>query len=150
MAKREETIETVVDLFNEAMDVQELYLKRSAFNQLSMNEMHVLDAVDKEMSPSMSAVANRLNITLGTLTIAVKKIIEKGFLIKEQSTQDQRIFYLRLTNQGREALKVHEKFHQELAQIYKSYIPDDKMDWVFDTLKLIYTDLVTYRNNLLK
>ena len=58
----------------------------------------------------MSAVANHLNVTLGTLTTAVKKIVEKGFLIKEKSTQDQRIYYLRLTNQGKEALKVHEQF----------------------------------------
>ena len=53
-----------------------------------MSEMHVLEAVDKESSPSMSAVANHLNVTLGTLTTAVKKIVEKGFLIKEKSTKD--------------------------------------------------------------
>ena len=35
-----------------------------------MSEMHVLEAVDKESSPSMSAVANHLNVTLGTLTTA--------------------------------------------------------------------------------
>ena len=89
-----------------------------------MSEIHVLDAVDKEASPSMSAVANHLNITLGTLTTAVKKIIKKGFLIKEQSTQDQRIYYLRLTDSGKEALKVHEQFHKELEEMYKHYIPD--------------------------
>ena len=107
MTQRVDTIETVVDVFNIAMDIQELYLKQGTFKQLSMSEMHVLEAVDKESSPSMSAVANHLNVTLGTLTTAVKKIVEKGFLIKEKSTQDQRIYYLRLTNQGKESFKVH-------------------------------------------
>ena len=106
MTQRVDTIETVVDVFNFAMDIQELYLKQGPFKQLSMSEMHVLEAVDKVSSPSMSAVANHLNVTLGTLTTAVKKIVEKGFLIKEKSTQDQRIYYLRLTDQGKEALKV--------------------------------------------
>ena len=146
--KRTDTVETVVDLFNTAMDIQEKYLKKSKFKQLSMTEMHVIDAVDKESSPSMSAVAHHLNITLGTLTTAVKKIIDKGFLIKEQSTQDQRIYYLRITDLGREALTVHEQFHQELANIYKSNIPDDRIDWVFDNLKKIHKDLLEYRNNL--
>ena len=81
MTQRVDTIETVVDVFNIAMDIQELYLKQGPFKQLSMSEMHVLEAVDKESSPSMSAVANHLNVTLGTLTTAVKKIVEKGFLI---------------------------------------------------------------------
>ena len=98
----------------------------------------------------MSAVANHLNITLGTLTTAVKKIIEKGFLIKEKSAQDHRIYYLRLTDQGREALKVHEQFHQELDSIYTHHIPKERVEWVFSTLNEIYKDLVIYRNELLK
>lgn len=150
MAKRIDTMEVVVDVFHTAMDVQDIYLKKGPFQQLTMSEMHVLDAVNKESSPSMSAVANHLNITLGTLTTAVKKIISKGFLTKEQSTQDQRIYYLRLTDNGQEALKVHDQFHKELEDVYKNRIPDDQLDWVFDTLKQIHTDLVLYRNDLLK
>ena len=150
MTQRVDTIETVVDVFNIAMDIQELYLKQGTFKQLSMSEMHVLEAVDKESSPSMSAVANHLNVTLGTLTTAVKKIVEKGFLIKEKSTQDQRIYYLRLTNQGKEALKVHEQFHNELDSIYRNRIPDERVEWVFSTLSDIYKDLVVYRNELLR
>ena len=128
MTKRVDTVETVVDVFNIAMDIQELYLKQGPFKQLSMSEMHVLEAVDKETSPSMSAVANHLNITLGTLTTAVKKIIEKGFLIKEKSDQD----------------------HQELDSIYTQHIPKERVEWVFSTLNEIYKDLVIYRNELLK
>ena len=139
MTQRVDTIETVVDVFNIAMDIQELYLKQGPFKQLSMSEMHVLEAV-----------ANHLNVTLGTLTTAVKKIVEKGFLIKEKSTQDQRIYYLRLTNQGKEALKVHEQFHHELDSIYRNRIPDERVEWVFSTLSDIYKDLVVYRNELLR
>lgn len=84
MTQRVDTIETVVDVFNIAMDIQELYLKQGPFKQLSMSEMHVLEAVDKESSPSMSAVANHLNVTLGTLTTAVKKNCRKKvFLLKK-------------------------------------------------------------------
>ena len=140
MTQRVDTIETVVDVFNIAMDIQELYLKQGPFKQLSMSEMHVLEAVDKESSPSMSAVANHLNVTLGTLTTAVK----------EKSTQDQRIYYLRLTDQGKEALKVHEQFHHELDSIYRNRIPDERVEWVFSTLSDIYKDLVVYRNELLR
>ena len=45
MTQRVDTIETVVDVFNIAMDIQELYLKQGPFKQLSMSEMHVLEAV---------------------------------------------------------------------------------------------------------
>ena len=150
MDKRSDAIETVVYVFNEAMAIQELYLKKSRFKELSMSETHVIDAVDKSEFPSMTNVAKILYITVGTLTTAVKKIIEKGFLIKEKSDQDHRIYYLRLTDQGREALKVHEQFHQELDSIYTHHIPKERVEWVFSTLNEIYKDLVIYRNELLK
>lgn len=76
--------------------------------------------------------------------------MKKGFLIKEKSAQDHRIYYLRLTDQGREALKVHEQFHQELDSIYTHHIPKERVEWVFSTLNEIYKDLVIYRNELLK
>ena len=38
MDKRSDAIETVVDVFNEAMVIQELYLKKSKFKELSMSE----------------------------------------------------------------------------------------------------------------
>ena len=110
MDKRSDAIETVVDVFNEAMAIQELYLRKSKFKELSMSETHVIDAVDKAEFPSMTNVAKILNVTMGTLTTAVKKIIEKGFLIKERSKKDQRVFYLKLTEKGMRLLKFMNSF----------------------------------------
>ena len=132
MDKRSDAIETVVDVFNEAMVIQELYLKKSKFKELSMSETHVLDEVDKVEFPSMTNVAKSLSVTMGTLTTAVKKIVEKGFLVKERSSKDQRVYYLKLTDKGHEALA----------------IPDDRVDWVFNTLKKIKLDLDNYKKAL--
>lgn len=148
MDKRSDAIEIVVDVFNEAMAIQELYLRKSKFKELSMSETHVLNAVDKVEFPSMTNVAKSLNVTIGTLTTAVKKIIEKGFLVKERSKKDQRVYYLKLTEKGYEALTIHEQFHRELADLYKSSIPDDRVDWVFNTLKKIKVDLDDFKKSL--
>ncbi|RHM60861.1 MULTISPECIES: MarR family winged helix-turn-helix transcriptional regulator [Coprobacillaceae] len=148
MDKKTDTVELIVDLVNTTLDIQDLYLRESEYSQLSMSEMHVIEAVSKEEVPSMTAVANHLNITLGTLTTAVKKIIEKGFLVKERSNEDKRIFYLRLTKEGEKALEVHNQFHKELAYYIKSHIPQERMDWVYETIKLIYSDLIDYRSEL--
>ena len=100
VSRRLDAIETVVAVFNEAMVIQEIYLKKGKFKELSMSETHVLDAIDKVDFPSMTNVANKLNITTGTLTTAVKRIIEKGFLVKKRSKTDQRVYYLKLTKKG--------------------------------------------------
>lgn len=32
-------------------------------------------------------------------------------------------------------LAIHEQFHHGVADLYKSAIPDDRVDWVFNTLR---------------
>ena len=126
MDKRLDAIEIVVDVFNEAMAIQDLYLRKSKFKELSMSETHVIDAVNKLEIPSMTNVANKLNITTGTLTTAVKRIIEKGF----------------------EALKIHDQFHKELADLYQSAIPEEHVEWLLQTLGQIKINLDNYRQEL--
>ena len=136
MDKRLDAIEIVVDVFNEAMAIQDLYLRKSKFKELSMSETHVIDAV------------NKLNITTGTLTTAVKRIIEKGFLVKKRSKTDQRVYYLKLTKKGFEALKIHDQFHKELADLYQSAIPEEHVEWLLQTLGQIKINLDNYRQEL--
>ena len=124
MNKRLDAIEIVIDVFNEAMAIQDLYLRKSKFKELSMSETHVIDAVNKLEIPSMTNVANKLNITTGTLTTAVKRIIEKGFL------------------------KIHDQFHKELADLYQSAIPEEHVEWLLQTLKQIKINLDNYRQEL--
>lgn len=113
-----------------------------------MSETHVIDAVNKLEIPSMTNVANKLNITTGTLTTAVKRIIEKGFLVKNRSKKDQRVYYLKLTKKGFEALKIHDQFHKELADLYQSAIPEEHVEWLLQTLKQIKINLDNYRQEL--
>lgn len=148
MDKRLDAIEIVVDVFNEAMAIQDLYLRKSKFKELSMSETHVIDAVNKLEIPSMTNVANKLNITTGTLTTAVKRIIEKGFLVKKRSKTDQRVYYLKLTKKGFEALKIHDQFHKDLADLYQSAIPEEHVEWLLQTLGQIKINLDNYRQEL--
>ena len=77
VSRRLDAIETVVAVFNEAMAIQEIYLKKGKFKELSMSETHVLDAIDKVDFPSMINISNEFYIIVCTLTNAVKNIAEK-------------------------------------------------------------------------
>lgn len=89
MNKRLDAIEIVIDVFNEAMAIQDLYLRKSKFKELSMSETHVIDAVNKLEIPSMTNVANKLNITTGTLTTAVKQNKLKRFFSKKPGSKKE-------------------------------------------------------------
>ncbi|MGP1504051.1 MAG: MarR family winged helix-turn-helix transcriptional regulator [Eggerthia catenaformis] len=144
----EEFMDVLTNVFKLAMKTQEDYLKNSKFPELSLTEIHVIEAAAKEPFPTMSNVSQRLKITLGTLTTNVKTIIKKGFLYKETYENDKRFTFLRLTSKGFEALEVHDEFHKEIREIYRRYIPEERFNWVHETFIQVENSLIDYYKTL--
>lgn len=113
--KREVINYLLVDLFNHILRIEEDSLKKSGV-KLSMTEVHVLEAINLSNSKTMSSVANRLKVTLGTLTTSVNGLIRKGYVNKTQNQEDKRIFNLSLTSSGKEVIEIHDKFHKKMIE----------------------------------
>ncbi len=148
--KRTELMALICDLFNIAMDIQEIYLRNSKYSELSMSEMHVIEAVYLESEPTMTNVAKRLMVTVGTLTTAVNRIVQKGFLERHKSPLDKRIVMLALTLKGRDALNVHDDFHKQLEKMILEPFEQEDYSWVMERMAMINKNLQKQRLAYLK
>lgn len=106
--------EILVDLFKNILDIEEQALKDRGIADLSMNEMHTLEAIGYESIKTMSETAEILKITLGTLTTSINRLVKKGYVRRLQDEKDRRIVLIKLTDSGQEAFKTHEDFHMEM------------------------------------
>jgi len=79
-----------------------------------MNEMHVLEAVKKTKDPSMSNIAGRLRVTVGTLTTSVNRLVEKGYATRKKDAEDKRKVIISLTDKALNSLRIHDEFHEEM------------------------------------
>ena len=59
----------------------------------------------------MNVIAARLNVTLATLTTAVNKLANKGFVERTRAEDDRRKVLVSLTKKGRQVLRAHNLFH---------------------------------------
>ncbi len=105
--------ELLVEVFNHILSIEGSKLKERGV-KISMNEMHVLEAIQKTDYPAMSNIARRLRVTVGTLTTSVNRLVEKGYATRKREEEDKRKVIISLTNTAREALKIHEEFHEEM------------------------------------
>ncbi len=137
MEKNESITALLVDCVNITYDLQTQELKKTVFSNLSVSEVHVLEAVSLEAKPTMTNVANRLRITIGSLTTAINKLIEKKMVMRSRSDADKRVVYLVLTQSGKKAVDVHNEIHASIDKIVMDCIPEEKMQWVCDTIKEI-------------
>ena len=79
--------ELLVDLFNYILLIEEKNLRDQGVS-LSMTEVHILEAIDKSESKMMSAIAKRLMVTQGTLTVSASKLVKKGYV---ERVKDERV-----------------------------------------------------------
>ncbi|HHU28425.1 TPA: MarR family transcriptional regulator [bacterium] len=106
--------ELLVELFNYILLLEERNLKVHGLKKLSITEIHIIEAIHKVKVPSMTEVAQKLMVTVGTLSTSVNRLIQKGFVTSRRSEQDRRVVLLSLTQKGEEALKIHDDFHEKM------------------------------------
>ena len=70
--------ELLVDVFNHILSIEAEVLKNRGV-KLSMTEVHVLEAIKNTEDPTMGNIANKLRITMGTLTTSINVLVRKKF-----------------------------------------------------------------------
>lgn len=105
----------LVSLFNDLIDIEEKALIVDEFKDISINDMHIIEAIGTGEPKNMSTVAKAVDVTVGTLTIGINGLVKKGYVIRERGTSDRRVVYISLTDKGLRAYRHHEQFHKNMA-----------------------------------
>jgi len=106
--------ELLVDVFNHILSIEAEVLKNRGV-KLSMTEVHVLEAIKNTEDPTMGNIANKLRITMGTLTTSINVLVRKNFVNRFRDENDRRKVYIELLESALEVLKIHDEFHEEMV-----------------------------------
>ena len=106
----------LVEIYEDVNRIEEYAIKTGVFKDLSITEIHTLEAVGLYGSKTMSEIASELEITMGTLTTAIDKLIKKGYVERKRSNIDRRIVNVSLMYKGKLAYRIHEKFHLDMVK----------------------------------
>ncbi|MBC2577547.1 MarR family transcriptional regulator [Peptostreptococcus russellii] len=112
---REVINEIVVELFNNIMMIEEKAVRMRGISNLTMSEIHAIDAIGIGDGKMMSEVAEQLHITMGTLTSTMTKLEKKGYAKRTKDPTDRRVVLASLTRKGELAYKIHKNFHDEMV-----------------------------------
>ncbi len=98
--------------------VEQNMLTRSKRFNLSITELHLIEVINRDpiRGRVMGDIANELMITPSSVTIAVNKLVKKGYAVKKKGLEDGRLVYVQLTDSGRHADRIHKRFHKSLAK----------------------------------
>jgi DNA-binding MarR family transcriptional regulator len=82
----------------------------------------------------MSETAATLGITTGTLTVAIDRLVRKGYVERQRDSADRRVVRIALTKKGKLAYRMHNKFHTLLVDRLTSPLDEKQRQVLLDTL----------------
>lgn len=105
----------LVNMFYQIIDIENAYMKHQGIGDLSVTELKLLDIASALKLPAMTDIAHRVHLTNGTITSAIKKLEKKGYALRIQDANDKRIYRVKLTADGKRAVKCHVAFFDEMV-----------------------------------
>ncbi|MGI5853782.1 MAG: MarR family winged helix-turn-helix transcriptional regulator [Bacillota bacterium] len=84
-----------------------LYYFSSRNEELSLKEIFVIEMLSRQGMASMSELAASLGVPFTTMASMVQRMVNKGYLQKEQSPEDRRVMMISLTPTGRQTSEQH-------------------------------------------
>lgn len=115
LRNREIINDFLVNMFYQIIDIENAYMKYHGIADLSVTELKLLDIASSLKLPAMTDIAHRVHLTNGTITSAIKKLEKKGYALRVQDTNDKRIYRVKLTADGKKAVKCHVAFFEEMV-----------------------------------
>ena len=130
----------IVTLFQDILSLEEKALIRGEFQDITINDMHVIEAIGPGEAQTSSTVAGKLSVTVGTLTKSVDRLSRNGYVLRERSEDDKRLVLLSLMEKGRRAYAHHQKFHENMIKAVVSRFDGEEAEFLARSLE----DLIGY------
>ena len=126
--------ELLISLFNHVMDMEAKAVITEEYRDITNNDMHIIEAIGVEEPRNMSVIANRLSVTVSTLTTNMNGLERKGYIMRERSTKDKPVVHVLLTDKGRKAFYHHRDFHKKMIRAIVKGLSGEEMEILYRCL----------------
>lgn len=130
-----EVHELLLDIFDKILVTEAKALNKGSFSDLSVAEMHTLEGIGLYGNRTMSETAATLGITTGTLTVAIDRLVRKGYVDRQRDPADRRVVRIELTRKGKLAYRMHNKFHTLLVDRLTGPLDAGEQTTLLNTLR---------------
>ena len=128
----------LVNTFNYITKYEELSLKSIYAVPVTVSEAHIIENISKNSDGvNVSSLASSLNISMPTVTVALKKLEAKGFITKNPCAVDGRRSIISLTETGERVNKAHSLFHERMVKNISRKFSDLEKDVLLSAINTL-------------
>ncbi len=126
-----DTVEMISQLMGE---LESQAFESEGFSDVTMRQVFYLETIDFLGTPTFSELADHLRVTLPSVSGIIKRLIQLGYVQKQQSADDGRVYFLSLTEKGLRFNDLHEEVHKILAQRIIKNLSEEEIEELAELL----------------
>jgi DNA-binding MarR family transcriptional regulator len=115
----------------------ETAVKQSGLPDVTINQFFYLQEIGREGTTTLTALAERLGVTKPSATAAVTRLVRDGFILRERSEEDQRIYYLTLSKTGKGIINLKQETYRNFMRMIASRVTPEELGIVTEAFRLI-------------
>ncbi|WP_460016272.1 MarR family winged helix-turn-helix transcriptional regulator [Lactovum odontotermitis] len=135
----------LTDIFNCVLIIEEEALRNSKFSDLTVKEMNTINVIGLKGTAIASEIAEKLMVTISTVTTSINNLERKGYVVRERSARDRRVVHIRLTRRGELVNRIHRKFHRAMVNRFVRGISEEDIKILSTGLKNLFDFLEEQR-----
>ena len=118
----------LVTVYHKILRVEEDFLQQGAGAGLTIREMHMIEYIGRAgaQGRTLSETADFFDVARPSVTVAVRKLEQKGFLVKNGCSSDGRVVRVTLTRIGRKVFMLHMYFHMVMIKELESELCEEE------------------------
>ncbi|MBQ2545707.1 MAG: MarR family transcriptional regulator [Clostridia bacterium] len=113
------------------LTLEEQCLRKACSKDLSIRELHVLEAVSSLRGAgrnTMAEIARYLHLSPASLTTAVNVLVKKEFVTRSYSPVDRRVIYVELTESGEASNRKYLDFVRDMIRTVGRDLDEENTD----------------------
>jgi len=116
MSNNKDFIEIIEILSSKMEEIEIRVIEKSEFSKLTHKQIYYLFVIDEMHNPTLTELAQRLDLSKPSVTAIVTRLIDAGYITKVQSDEDHRCAHLHMTRHGSKISRIHDQIHQIIAE----------------------------------
>ncbi|ANC77367.1 hypothetical protein ABE65_011370 [Fictibacillus phosphorivorans] len=110
-------------------------IQTAGVTNLRVNQIQYIQAIGKLNNPTISEIAEALNITKASATTGINKLVQMGYAKKSQSTIDKRVYHVTLTENSKTFIQLNQQALENYVSFIKQLLSADEAKQFEKTLE---------------
>ncbi|MBN1533759.1 MAG: MarR family transcriptional regulator [Spirochaetes bacterium] len=101
-----------------------------SYSDLTLSQLFYIEAIHSLGNPSLGELAARLKVSSASASVGVRKLLQKGMIVKVRSSEDRRVYHIGLSRLGKKLMEAEARAFSDFIANIRRALSDSEIDAV--------------------